>query len=142
MKIKKLESFKSSDVNLTPFDLSELPFTPQRLLVIKNSNKGIGYEESAHLENRQYLICLKGIIKIITHDGKKYDKSILTEGYSTLIEPYHWNYHESMTGDDVLLIACSNPFDREDYISDFSEFVYKMKELNREKKKVPNDKHR
>ena len=138
MRIKKLESFKNSDLNLTPFDISELPFIPQRLFIIKNSGKGRGHEESAHLENRLYLVCLKGIIRIVTHDGKKYNKNILTEGYSTLIEPNHWNYPEFMTGDDVLLIACSNPFDKEDYILDFSEFLYKMKELK--KKKVPDDK--
>ncbi len=139
MRIKKIESFKNTDLNLTPFDISEIPFTPQRLLIIKNSGKGKGHEESAHLENRQYLVCLKGIIQIVTHDGKKYDKSILTEGYSTLIEPYYWNYPVFMTGDDVLLIACSNPFDKDDYILDFSEFIYTMKELKRKKKKVPND---
>lgn len=122
MEIKKLHSFYDWRGDLTPLEFSDLPFTPKRLFIVKNVEKGIKRGEHAHYETRQFLICLKGEIKVVTHDGKAFDEGILYEGHTTLIEPFHWDYQEFLTGNDILLVVCSTPFDLKDYILDFDQF--------------------
>ncbi len=123
MEIKKLNTFHDSRGDLTPLEFFDLPFIPQRLFIVKNCEKGIKRGEHAHHKTKQFLICLKGIIKVVTHDGIAYDEGLLSEGYSTLIETYHWDWQEFLTGNDVLLVICSTPFDLKDYILDFDEFL-------------------
>lgn len=127
MEIKKLNSSYDWRGDLTPLEFSDLPFTPQRLFIVKNVEKGIKRGEHAHHKTRQFLICLKGEIKVASHDGIKYDEAILKEGFSTLIDTYHWDYQEFLTGDDILLVICSTPFDLKDYILDFDEFLEIMR---------------
>lgn len=123
MEIKKLNAFYDKRGDLTPLEFSDLPFTPQRLFIVKNVEKNIKRGEHAHHKTRQYLICLKGIIKVVTHDGRAYDEAILSEGYTTLIEAYHWDYQEFLTGNDTLLVICSTPYDKKDYILNFDQFL-------------------
>jgi hypothetical protein len=134
MEIKKLNAFHDSRGDLTPLEFSDLPFTPQRLFIVKNVEKGIKRGEHAHHKTRQFLICLKGIIKVVAHNGIAYNERILSEGSSTLIETYHWDYQEFLTGNDILLVICSTPFDLKDYILDFDEFL----EITKERKNDSN----
>lgn len=128
MEIKQVHSFFDRRGDLTPLEFSDLPFTPQRLFIVKNCEKGIKRGEHAHHKTKQFLICLKGEIKVVTHDGIRYDEGILKEGYSTLIETYQWDYQEFLTGNDILIVVCSTPFDLKDYILDFNTFKEIMKE--------------
>jgi len=127
MKIKQIHSFIDWRGDLTPLEFSDLPFTPKRLFIVKNCEKGIKRGEHAHHETQQLLICLKGKIKVVTHDGTSEDTGTLTEGYSTLIKAYHWDYQEFLTDNDVLLVICSTPFNMEDYILNFDEFLMMTK---------------
>ncbi len=123
-----LKSFRDDRGDLTPLEFSDLPFLAQRLFVVKNCKTGIKRGEHAHYKTRQFLMCLKGRIKVVTHDGIKYDEEIITEGETTLIEPYHWDWQEFLTGNDVLLVVCSTPFDIHDYILNFERFLEITKE--------------
>jgi len=123
MEIKKLYSFCDWRGDLTPLEFSDLPFVPQRLFIVKNVEKGIKRGEHAHHKTRQFLICIRGEIKVVTHNGIKYDETVLIEGQTALIEPYHWDWQEFLTGDDILLVVCSTPFDLNDYILNFNSFL-------------------
>ena len=128
MEIKQIHSFIDWRGDLTPLEFSDLPFIPQRLFIVKNCEKGIKRGEHAHHKTRQFLICLKGEIKVVTHDGIRYDEGVLKEGYSTLIEAYQWDYQEFLTGKDILIVICSTSFDLNDYILDFDKFKEIVKE--------------
>ena len=122
MEIKHIHSFGDWRGDLTPLEFSDLPFTPKRLFIVKNCGVGMRRGEHAHYTTQQLLICLKGEIKVVTHNGKKKDEGILKEGHSTLIESYHWDYQEFLTGEDILLVICSTLFNLDDYILDFDKF--------------------
>jgi len=128
MEIKKLYSFYDWRGDLTPLEFYDLPFTPKRLFIVKNCEKGIRRGEHAHHKTQQLLICLKGEIKVVTHNGKSKEVGILKEGCTTLIKAYHWDYQEFLSGDDVLLVVCSTPFDIKDYILNFDDFLRITKE--------------
>lgn len=128
MEIKKLNAFHDERGDLTPLEFSDLPFTPQRLFIVKNVEKGIERGKHAHHKTRQFLICLKGIIKVVTHDGIAYDEGLLSEGYATLIETYHWDWQEFLTGDDTLLVICSTSYNMKDYIFNWDKFLKITKE--------------
>lgn len=128
MEIKRLYSFKDDRGDLTPLELFNLPFDAQRIFIVKNCKKGIKRGEHAHYKTQQFLICLKGEIKVITHNGESFDEGLLKEGDCTLIKAYHWDYQVFLTGNDVLLAICSTPFDLNDYILDFNEFLKITKE--------------
>jgi len=40
-----------------------------------------------------------------------------------LVNNMIWDYQKFMTGDDVLLVLCSTPFDKTDYIDDKEKFT-------------------
>ena len=48
---------------------------------------------------------------------------ILKKGESILVNNMIWDYQKFMTGDDVLLVLCSTPFDKTDYIDDKEKFT-------------------
>ena len=123
MEIEKLEAFLDKRGDLTPLEFSDLPFSPKRIFVVKNVERGLRRGEHAHKKTKQFLICLKGAIKVVTHNGESYDEGILTEGYSTFIETYHWDWQEFLTGNDILLIVCSTPYNENDYIFSFIKFL-------------------
>ena len=124
MEIKDLKNFRDLRGDLTPIEFNDLPFIPQRLFIVKNCQPGIKRGEHAHYKTRQYLICLKGCIKVVTHNGDVWADQTLREGQATLIEALNWDYQEFLTGNDILLVICSTSFDLDDYILDFEEFKH------------------
>lgn len=123
MEIKKLRAFWDMRGDLTPLEFKDLPFLPQRLFIVKNSPAGTRRGEHAHYKTMQYLICLKGEIRVVIHNGQTWDKRIITEGETVLIDKLHWDYQEFLTGKDVLLVICNTSFNQEDYISNFDTFL-------------------
>ncbi len=109
--------------NLTPIEFNTIPFIPMRVFIVKDCSKGIRRGEHAHHKTQQYLVCLRGQIKVVIHDGKSWDNVTLNAGDATLIKNLQWDYQEFETYDDILLVICSTPFDLDDYILDFDEFL-------------------
>ena len=108
---------------LSAAEFKELPFVPKRLFIVDNVPVGAERGGHAHKSNRQYLFCVKGVIMVLLHDGKDKKEFKLTEGQGTLVENMVWDSQKFMTGSDVLLVLCSDEYNRADYIADFNEFV-------------------
>ena len=129
MEINKLPNFSDKRGDLIPLEFSLLPFFPRRLFIVKNVKKGIKRGEHAHHKTRQFLVCVKGEVKVVTHNGVAFNETTIKEGQTTLIEPYHWDWQEFLTGDDILLVVCSTPYNETDYIFNFDLFLKITKEL-------------
>lgn len=130
MEIKKFKVFEDERGDLTPIEFSDLPFIPQRIFIVKNCEKGIKRGGHAHHKTQQLLICLKGSIKAVTHDGVIESTGILNEGDTAFIDTYQWDYQEFLTGNDVLLVLCSTPFNIDDYILNYEDFLRIARERN------------
>jgi dTDP-4-dehydrorhamnose 3,5-epimerase-like enzyme len=118
----KLKLYKDDRGDLTPIEFKDLPFIPQRVFIVKNVPEGSRRGGHAHFKTKQFLICLKGKIKIVLHNGNEEFTSHITENESALIDCMIWDYQEFSSNQDVLLVFCSTPFDKKDYIGDFEEF--------------------
>jgi hypothetical protein len=122
MNITKLRTFKDDRGDLIPIEFKNLLFIPQRIFIVENVPKGLRRGEHAHFKTWQQLICLKGRITVGLHNGTVQEEETINEGESVLIKEMIWDYQEFLTGQDVLLVLCSTPYDEKDYITDFSEF--------------------
>jgi len=122
MLVVKHKTFTDNRGDLIPIEFDQFPFIPKRLFIVKNVPQGYRRGEHAHYKTQQYLICLRGFIKVALHNGKVLDECILKEGDAILIREMMWDYQEFLTDNDVLLVVCSTKFDLNDYIGDFEEF--------------------
>lgn len=123
----KIDNHYSGKGYLSVLDLEELPFTPVRSFwvydVPKNSLRG----NHAHYKTHQLLICLKGKIESRTFNGDEEKIEILSPGDCLYIKPMIWDSQKYLTGKDLLLVFCSTPYARSDYILDFHKFIEEVK---------------
>ena len=123
-----LKIFKDDRGDLTPIEFGEdLPFIPQRAFIVKNVPAGCRRGEHAHYKTEQFLICLKGLIKVVVTNGTQDRTVILSEGETIFIGNLTWDYQEFSSEQDVLLVFCSTHFDINDYITDYSTFLKTVK---------------
>lgn len=122
MVIKKLTNFNDARGDLIPIEFEDLPFVPKRIFIVKNVPVRTIRGEHAHHKNQQYLICLKGKIEVVLHNGFKETSKIIKEGESVLIKNLIWDYQKFMTKDSILLVLCSIPYSIKDYIFNFEKF--------------------
>jgi len=122
MNITKLPAFSDVRGDLVPLEFKNLFFIPQRIFIVKNVPEGTCRGGHAHYNTKQLLICLKGKIKVVLHNGIEEYVSYITENESVLIDSMIWDYQEFSSLQDVLLVLCSTSFDKKDYIVDFEEF--------------------
>jgi dTDP-4-dehydrorhamnose 3,5-epimerase-like enzyme len=106
---------------LFPIEFSEINFMPKRIFCVSNVPAGGIRGGHAHYQTKQYLFCVKGKIKVLVQDKEK-SEFVLTEGQGYLIDSMVWDSQQFLTGNDVLLVICSEPYRKEDYILDYDEF--------------------
>lgn len=121
MNIEKLPINKDERGDLLPIDFfTDILFEPVRLFYITNAPKDTIRGEHGHFNCRQYYICVKGIIEVNTFDGINEKTITLTQGQSIFINKMVWSSEKFCTGNDVLLVLCSDRYNAEDYFNDKS----------------------
>ena len=103
---------------------THVPFVFKRYFVIFDvlSRKVRG--EHAHKKLHQFIICLKGSCSVFLDDG--INRSALTLDRPDVglhLPPMVWAAQYNYTPDAVLLVLASDPYDAEDYIRDYEEFL-------------------
>ena len=112
---------------LIPFDSNQIPFSVRRFFVVKNVPVGIRRGQHAHLKCHQLLVAISGSIECLVHDGNHETSIILDSPCAALhLPPMHWGGQISLSEDSILGVFASEPYDRADYIEDFSEFIKKV----------------
>lgn len=129
MNIEKLKIFIDERGILLPIEFKELPFKPERIFYVYKVPRFMRRGCHAHYKTRQYITCLSGCIKIGLHDGEKLSEELLLPGNSILVEPLTWDYQDFLTGHDLIAVLCSMPFNEQDYIKDFDQFLKIKKEF-------------
>jgi len=128
---KKFKNFKDDRGVLFPFELNDIPFVVKRIFTVfdvpKNSIRG-GH---SHYTTKQYIICIKGEVEVILHDGFFEKKVLLGCGDSVLIPELVWDSQIFKLENSQIIVFCSTEYDSNDYILDFKKFQ-KIK-LNNEK---------
>ena len=118
---------------LFPVESPELPFEIARIFWTTDvPPKGIRGGH-AHIECKQFYICMKGCVGVKWNDGSKEGEYFIKEGQAVLIDSLVWTEETFMTGDDLLLVLCSLKYNIDDYISTVEElkkYIEKKNEKN------------
>jgi dTDP-4-dehydrorhamnose 3,5-epimerase-like enzyme len=103
--------------NVVPFDIKRVYF-----LYDLKSDEPRGFH--AHKKLEQALICINGSCKVHMDDGKKKRDFILNKPYQVLIIPKcFWHLMSEFSENTIILVLASDPYDREDYIRNYDDFL-------------------
>jgi UDP-2-acetamido-3-amino-2,3-dideoxy-glucuronate N-acetyltransferase len=102
----------------------EVPFVPQRCFVVYDVPTREVRGEHAHRRCEQFLVALRGSVRVLCDDGRERREFLLDSPDRGLYIPSMiWGTQYQYTGDAVLMVMCSQPYDPADYIRDYEEFL-------------------
>ena len=102
----------------------ELPFGCQRIFYTYTVPEGSVRGEHAHKKCEQFLICLRGQVSCAVDDGEKRDEILLDSPSKGLWLPHgRWGEQFGHSDDCILLVLASLPYDNDDYIRSYDEFL-------------------
>lgn len=101
-----------------------IPFEPRRFFsVIQVPSKDV---RGAHAHHRckQFLVCQAGSVAVVIDDGHVREEVILADPqFGLYVPPLVWSVQYRYTRDAVLLVLASEPYEAQDYIRDYDEFL-------------------
>lgn len=101
-----------------------LPFQPMRYFVIFDVPTREVRGEHAHRTLRQFLVCLKGSCAIVADDGDIRSEITLDRpNVGVYVPPMIWTTQYKFSGDAMLLVLASDPYDSHEYIRNYDEFI-------------------
>lgn len=102
----------------------DLPFAPKRCFWVFGVPTKEVRGEHAHKTCHQFLICLAGKVNVLIDDGKNRFETVLNRPNLGLhIPPSVWGVQYKYSSDAILLVLASEPYDADDYIRDYQEFI-------------------
>jgi len=88
--------------------------------------------EHAHKRLKQFLLCVRGKIRVRTDDGRRRREYLLDHpGKGLYLAPMTWAAQYGHSRDAVLVVLASAPYDPRDYIRDYEEFRRRAAALRR-----------
>jgi UDP-2-acetamido-3-amino-2,3-dideoxy-glucuronate N-acetyltransferase len=110
---------------------SGLPFLPRRFFVVFDVPSREVRGECAHRRLSQFLVCLRGAVRVVVDDGRNKQELVLDDQRVGLhIEPFVWCAQHRFSADALLLVLASEEYDPDDYIREYSEFSAAVQERN------------
>ncbi len=101
-----------------------LPFEAARMFVISGVPEGEPRGIHAHRQCHQFLVCVSGSVKAMVDDGESRQVVVLDRPSLGLhMPPLTWGAQYDYSDDAVLVVLASHPYDSDDYIHDYDEFV-------------------
>ena len=117
---------------LTAAEFAALPFAPRRFFTVYDVPSESVRGAHAHRECSQFLVCLAGSVSCLVDDGATRDEVRLENPAIGLhIPPMIWGTQWRYTRDALMLVLASNPYDPDDYIRDYEEFLEERGKLGR-----------
>lgn len=101
-----------------------LPFSPQRCFLIYDVPSREVRGEHAHRRCEQLLVSVRGSVSAVVDDGRHRADIRLDSPQSGLYIPAMvWSTQYRYSEDAVLMVLASHPYDSEDYIRNYSDFL-------------------
>jgi len=111
--------------NLTAVEFErDLPFLPRRYFVTFQIPSRQTRGEHAHRECAQFLSCVRGSCRVALDDGM--NREVFSLDRPTLglyVPPMVWASEFGHSPDSALMVFASHPYEPEDYIRDYDEFL-------------------
>jgi hypothetical protein len=103
---------------------NHIPFKIKRTYWIYDVPGGEYRGSHAFKESEEFIVALSGSFDVILHDGKEESKFSLNRSYYGLYIPkLHFRRLENFSTNSLALIMASTPYNENDYIRDFNEFL-------------------
>jgi acetyltransferase-like isoleucine patch superfamily enzyme/dTDP-4-dehydrorhamnose 3,5-epimerase-like enzyme len=110
-----------------------LPFTPRRYFMVSGVRSKEVRGEHAHRECEQLLVCLSGSVSCVVDDGEHRQEIVLdSPELAIYLPPMVWGIQYKYSHDAVLLVLASDPYDPDDYIRDYDDFIEERRRLTSE----------
>lgn len=124
-KLINLPKFEDPRGNLSfAEELNQIPFKIERVYWIYDVPGGQIRGGHAFKEQQELIVALSGSFDVIINDGQKEDKFSLNRSYYGLYVPNGmWRQMQNFSTNSLALVVSSTPYDPEDYIYDFDEFL-------------------
>lgn len=125
-KFRKIGSPTNPDLgNLTPIEIpGDIPFEVKRMYYIYNVGQSEVRGNHSHKKLHQVLICLNGSIDVRLENFFGEEKYTLNDpSVGLYVGPDNWREMSNFSKDSVLLVLASAPYDENDYIRDYDQFV-------------------
>ena len=129
VKLIEFPYFRESDSNLVVVEgqSNVFPFSIMRVFNV-HSDIDVIRGRHAHRRCTQLLICTNGSIEVQCDDSIENSQYVLDNlNYGLLIPPGIWAEQKYLEKDTVLTVLCDLPFDEDDYIRDYDEFLKYVK---------------
>jgi UDP-2-acetamido-3-amino-2,3-dideoxy-glucuronate N-acetyltransferase len=111
-------SLVSGEVN------SHIPFTPLRFFSVMQVPSKYVRGAHAHRLCEQFLVCQAGSVAVVVDDGYVREEVVLDNpGLGLYLPPRIWGIQYLYTPDALLLVLASRPYEPDDYIRDYDEFL-------------------
>ncbi len=102
----------------------QLPFIPKRYFLVFDVPSQETRGEHAHKHCHQFLICVKGSVRVLADDGRQRQEfTLASPSVGIHISPMIWGTQYRYSSDAVLLVFASEAYDSEDYIREYGEFT-------------------
>lgn len=102
----------------------DVPFLPRRYFMVFDVPSKDVRGEHAHKECQQFLICVRGSIRVVADDGRLRQEFILNSNRQGLFLPAKvWASQYAYSPDAALLVFASHDYDPDDYIRDYQQFM-------------------
>jgi dTDP-4-dehydrorhamnose 3,5-epimerase-like enzyme len=103
---------------------TEIPFEPQRYFLVHSVPSTEVRGEHAHRLCHQFLVCTHGECSVVVDDGQSSAEVRLNRpSLGVYMPPMTWAVQYKYTPDAVLLVLASHPYDPDDYIRNYSDFL-------------------
>lgn len=121
----KLPRIENQAGNITPVEgIKHLPFEVTRVFYIYDIPAGESRGAHAHKKCHQLIVAASGSFEINIDDG--IDQQIIQLNrpfYGFHIPPGIWAGEINFSGGAICLVLASHPFDNEDYIRDYNQYL-------------------
>lgn len=106
-----------------------VPFTPKRYFAVFDVPSAETRGEHAHIQCKEFLVCVKGICAVIADDGVTREEFTLDRPNLGLYLPeMTWTIQYKYSADAVLVVLASDFYESDDYIRNYEDFVASVRE--------------
>ncbi len=133
VKLHQLPHFSDirGSLSVGEFD-TQLPFIPKRYFLVFDVPSQETRGEHAHKNCHQFLICVKGSVRVLADDGRQRQEFTLASPTTGIhLSPMIWGTQYRYSSDAVLLVFASESYDSADYIREYSEFLELRKSFDK-----------
>jgi acetyltransferase-like isoleucine patch superfamily enzyme/dTDP-4-dehydrorhamnose 3,5-epimerase-like enzyme len=101
-----------------------VPFDVKRYFLVFDVPSVETRGEHAHRQCHQFLVCVSGQVSVVADDGSNREEFLLARKHHAIhLPPMTWGTQYKYSKDAVLLVLASHPYDQNDYIRNYEEFL-------------------